>query len=206
MTGHNASMSLTSCATGVVLMMPWTCEKSIIIQSTPGQLWQILSDIGSWSTWDPLVVSAALDDPNEPICNGATAFYNTDTYSVDLTFADLKPQQYFAYDVSHTVVMAHHFWDMSQKVPDKPEFKLVMGVVVTGAFASGYRYYYQKQVEERLEACLASIKDHLESPMNRITASVQTEMDGRRSDDQATTTLQYTPVATRMSKHTNDSA
>ncbi|KAI8928816.1 hypothetical protein BC831DRAFT_446672 [Entophlyctis helioformis] len=165
-------MSCCSSSLSAVATSSWTAQRSIDIYAHPERLWEILSNVASWPTWDDGLVSSSLDDPDAGVQDGAKGKLDMKERGVfEFTLVDLEPNQYFAYDVQLTGALTHWFWDFSRPTVDGSGVVLVMGVVVSGWAAPFYRYWIEKESEQAFERSVARLKDMAEKPAMRAASA-----------------------------------
>ena len=86
---------------------PAFAEHEIYVEASPHTVWAVMSDVDSWSSWQPDIGTANL---NAPLSPGSTFKWKSGGTGVSSTLQDVEPPRRLAWTGTAAGARAKHVW------------------------------------------------------------------------------------------------
>lgn len=135
---------------------PATCRKSITIKATKEKVWQVLTDINGWVTWNTAVSKAK--------CNGelkaqTTFDWKTGGVRIHSTLHIVEPFQNFGWTGKALGAFAIHNWTLQEK---NARTEVTVEESMDGFLVKLFKTAFSKNLENGMQNWLALLRQECE--------------------------------------------
>ena len=134
---------------------PVVCEKSIVLQTSPAKVWEILSDIDQWSRWQKDIPYSRLNGSLEP---GSSFDWKSGGFKIRSLLHTAEAGQRLGWSGSSAGIYAIHNWTLSER---DGHTLLSVSESMEGFLASVFRNSLNKKLESGLDAWLMYLREAL---------------------------------------------
>lgn len=136
---------------------PVTCSKSININTTAEKVWQLLTAIDNWATWQKEISNPVL---NGKLIPGSTFTWKTGGASIYSTLHTVQPFQYFGWTGRTFGMYAIHNWTLTEQ---NAVTTVTADESMEGFIARLFRKAFSKNLERGMENWLMLLKHACEN-------------------------------------------
>ncbi len=90
---------------------PVTCHKSIVINATTLEVWDVLTNINNWASWQTAIKTPRINGPLEA---GTTFTWKTGGIKINSTLHTVEPYTNFGWTGKSIGVKAIHNWKITE--------------------------------------------------------------------------------------------
>ena len=139
---------------------PLVAKKEIFIQAQPQAVWKIITDINSWSQWQPGIASSKMEGSLTP---GAVFEWKPGGITITSTIEIIEPDERIGWSGTAIGTQARHIWTFK---PHKDGTLLTTEESMDGWLTRVLKVMMPKFLDESLSTWLNSLKKHAESSRN----------------------------------------
>ena len=136
---------------------PLVARKEIFIRAQPQVVWEIHTDINSWSQWQPGIASSKLDGP---LTAGAVFQWKPGGMTINSTIEVVEPNERIGWTGTAIGTQARHIWTLK---PQKDGTLLTTEESMDGWLTRVLKAMMPRFLEESLDTWLQSLKKQAES-------------------------------------------
>jgi hypothetical protein len=135
---------------------PVKCTKTIVINAAPQKVWQVLTDINNWPTWQPNVSKAILNGTLQP---GTTFYWKADGFKLRSTLHTVQPAAYLGWTGNSMGLFAIHNWTL-EETPQGT--RITVEESMEGLLGRLFKKYMNKMLEKGMINMLNLLKTESE--------------------------------------------
>lgn len=135
---------------------PVQCSKRIVIKASPATVWNVLTNIDGWATWQTKISKPILNGPLQP---GTTFDWKTDGSGIHSTIHTVDPHQHFGWTGKTMGIYAVHNWTLTE-VPGGTQ--VLVDETMEGFLARLLKTWFNKNLSSDMEFWLEQLKTQSE--------------------------------------------
>lgn len=131
---------------------PVTCRETITIEAPREKVWDILSNIDEWPTWEPEISKTKLNGELQP---GTTFTWKTGGSKIKSTLHTVEPYSHFGWTGNVFGISAIHNWALTES---KGITKVEVAESMEGFLAGVFKKSLQKTLDNNMHNWLGFLK------------------------------------------------
>lgn len=135
---------------------PVTCSKSIMINASPGKIWNVLTRIDSWASWQTDISQPKLNGSLEP---NTTFDWKTGGAKIHSTLHTVNTNSQFGWTGKTFGMYAIHNWTMKEL---NGATEVVVDESMEGFLASLFKSSFNRNLQKGMEKWLQLLKEECE--------------------------------------------
>ena len=135
---------------------PVKCSKSITIDASNVKVWNVMTNINNWSSWQTDISKPTLNGELKP---GSTFVWKTGGAKIHSTLHTVEPFQRFGWTGKSLGILAIHNWAFTEI---KDQTKVSVDESMEGFFAKLFKKFFNKNLEKGMQNWLNLLKKECE--------------------------------------------
>ena len=135
---------------------PVKCSKSITIDASSAKVWNVMTNINNWSSWQTDISKPALNGELKP---GSTFDWKTGGARIHSTLHTVEPFQNFGWTGKSLGMLAIHNWTLNEI---KDQTQVSVDESMEGFFAKLFKKSFNRNLENGMQNWLNLLKKECE--------------------------------------------